>query len=95
MRSILDSEIAKKGVLKMKKKLTLLIFSFALSTLLVIGTLGFSPTSEANENGGMMNMMNGNGMMNMMEAMNSPEGQEMMESCSKFMSSNEDEEADL
>jgi hypothetical protein len=82
----------------MKKKSTMLVFSFALSTLLVVGTLGFSPTSEANENsGGMMNMMNGNGMMNMMEAMNSPEGQEMMESCSKFMSSYEDEEkeADL
>ncbi|WP_227935942.1 hypothetical protein [Alkalihalobacillus deserti] len=82
----------------MQKKSTMLIFSFALSTLFVVGTLGFSPTSEANENnGGMMNMMNGNGMMNMMEAMNSPEGQEMMGNCSEFMSSyeEEDKEADL
>lgn len=83
----------------MKKKSTMLIFSFALSTLLVVGTLGFSPTSQANENSGgmmnMMNMMNGNGIMHMMEAMNSPEGQEMMESCSEFMTSYEDEEADL
>ncbi|MEB1807414.1 MAG: hypothetical protein LPK26_08950 [Bacillaceae bacterium] len=79
----------------MKRQTKMLIFSFSLSAALVVGTLGFSGISEANENGGMMNMMNGNGMSKMMEAMNSPEGQKMMESCSTFMSSYEDEGADI
>ncbi|WP_088105418.1 hypothetical protein [Halalkalibacter urbisdiaboli] len=75
----------------MQKQTKMLIFSFGLSAALVVGTIGFSGTSEANENGGMMNMMNGNGMGNMMEAMNSAEGQEMMKTCSKFMSVDEKE----
>lgn len=78
----------------MQRKTKMLLFSFGLSAVLVVGTMGFSGTSEANENGGMMNMMNGNGMMNMMEAMNSPEGQEMMESCGTFMSSYGDKAED-
>jgi hypothetical protein len=87
--------------MKINKK-TMLLVSFALATVLVVGQTGFA--SESDNNGGMMNMMeNGsmNGMMKMMEngnmnkmmeAMNSPEGQEMMNACSKFMESNGDED---
>jgi hypothetical protein len=85
----------------MKKKL-MLLSSFALATVLVVGQMSFAAGSDDN---GMGNMMNGNGtsgMMQMMEnenmgkmtnAMNSPEGQEMMNSCGSFMDSNGDDEA--
>ncbi|MCL7747303.1 MULTISPECIES: hypothetical protein [Bacillaceae] len=71
----------------MRKKTKMLLFSFGLSSVLVVGTMGFSGVSQANEDHGMMNMMNGNGMMNMMQGMNSLEGEEMMEACSNFMES--------
>jgi hypothetical protein len=86
----------------MQKK-RLLIISFTLAAVFVMGPLAFS-VGATEDNGGMGNMMNGNGMMNMMEngnmgkmmeAMNSEAGQEMMNSCSNFMSSydeTEDEE---
>jgi hypothetical protein len=89
----------------MQKK-RLLIISFTLAAVLVMGPLAFS-VGATEDNSGMGNMMNGNGMngmMNMMEngnmdkmmeAMNSEAGQEMMNSCSNFMSSydeTEDEE---
>ncbi|SEB05529.1 hypothetical protein SAMN05421743_11470 [Thalassobacillus cyri] len=56
--------------------------SFALATLLVVGTTTFA---QEPDNNGMGNMMSGNGMMNMMEAMNSAEGQKMMNACGDFM----------
>lgn len=60
--------------------------SFTLATFLVIGGTAFA--SEGIASMGMMNgMMNGNGMSNMMEAMNSPEGKEMVEGCQNVMSS--------
>jgi hypothetical protein len=79
----------------MKIKKVPFALSFAFATLLVVGTTGFAQESENNN---MTNMMNGNGMMNMMEngnmsnmmeAMGSPEGQKMVESCSNFMESYE------
>ncbi|MCM3763261.1 hypothetical protein M3212_21365 [Alkalihalobacillus oceani] len=70
----------------MREKTKMLLFSFGLSSVLVVGTMGFSGISQANENHGMMNMMNGD-MMNMMEGMNSLEGENMMEACNNFMES--------
>jgi hypothetical protein len=78
----------------MRKK-TLLLVSFALATVLVVGQVGFA--AESDDFSGMMNMMNGNGMSAMMENesmnkmmnnINTPEGQEMINSCGKFMDSN-------
>jgi hypothetical protein len=60
----------------MKKK-RMLFISFALAAVLVAGPMAFS-IGATGDNGGMNKMM---------EAMNSPEGQEMMNSCSNFMSS--------
>jgi hypothetical protein len=80
---------------KMKKKMLLLV-SFALAAVLVVGQIGFA-AEPGNSNGmGMGSMMNGNGMNKMMEngsmnkmmdAMNSSEGQAMMDSCGSFMES--------
>ncbi|MFC4324242.1 hypothetical protein [Litchfieldia salsa] len=70
----------------MKKKIAF-VSSFALAALLVIGEFTYAEQSD-----GMMNMMNGNGMSKMMEAMNSPEGQEMMKVCGEFMESTNDGE---
>lgn len=70
----------------MKKKIAL-VLSFALATLLVVGQFAFAEELDTN-----MGMMNGNGMMNMMEVMHSPEGQEMMNACNKFMDSVKDDE---
>lgn len=78
----------------MKLKKAPLVFSFALSTLLVVGTTGFasggSDMMNAND-AGMMNMMESEGMAGMMNAMNSPEGQEMMKACGNFMASVDEE----
>lgn len=79
----------------MKKKSGMLLFSFALSTLLVVSTVGFSSSTAANEDINIMAMINDNGMMNMMKEMDSPEGQEMMKNCSAFMSSYNEVETDL
>lgn len=77
----------------MQMKKTPFILSFALSTLLVVGTTAFASGSDsgsagkmmnANENG-MTNMMENGNMSNMMSAMNSAEGQEMMNTCASFM----------
>ncbi|KAA0956085.1 hypothetical protein FQ085_14665 [Planococcus sp. ANT_H30] len=77
----------------MQMKKTPFILSFALSTLLVVGTTAFASGSDsgsagkmmnANENG-MTNMMENGNMSNMMNAMNSPKGQEMMDTCASFM----------
>jgi hypothetical protein len=70
-----------------KKKIAF-VSSFALASLLVVGQFTYAEKSD-----GMMNMMNmnDNGMMNMMEAMNSPEGQKMMSSCSEFMETQKSE----
>jgi hypothetical protein len=77
----------------MKKKIAF-VSSFALASLLVVGQFTYAEKSEGMMNmseNGMMNMMNmnENGMKNMMEAMNSPEGQQMMSSCSEFMETQE------
>jgi len=86
----------------MKNKMALLIASFALAAVFILGQAAIAAQSNSNEQQGMGNMMNGNGksnmmqmmeneeMQKMMDAMNSPEGQEMMKSCSKFMESNEE-----
>jgi hypothetical protein len=80
----------------MQKK-ALLLVSFALAAVLVVGQVGFA--AESDNFNGMGNMMNGNGMSEMMDngsmnkmmgAMNSPEGQEMVESCGNFMESYDD-----
>lgn len=85
----------------MQKK-TKLALAFSLAMVLVIGGMAFA--SGINENDGMDNMMNGHGMLGMMQmmvnenmskmmdAMNSPEGQEMMKACRKFMESYGDDE---
>ena len=70
-----------------------LVLSFALSTLLVVGTTGFAHGSNSDGAANMLNA-NENGMKNMMNAMNSPEGQEMMTTCANFMESiGDDQEA--
>jgi hypothetical protein len=90
----------------MNKK-RMLIISFTLAAVLVVGPLAFS-VGATEDNGGMGNMMGGmmngngsNGMMNMMEnesmgkmmeAIDSPEGQAMIEGCGNFMSSLEETE---
>ncbi|MFZ3576701.1 hypothetical protein [Virgibacillus sp. DJP39] len=51
----------------MKIKKLRFVLSFALATLLVIGSTAFA---QEPDNGGMGNMMNGNGMSNMMESGN-------------------------
>ncbi|WP_100404684.1 hypothetical protein [Bacillus solitudinis] len=63
----------------MQRKTKMLIFSFGLSVALVLGTLGFTGMSEANENSGMMNMMKGHGM------------SKMMDRCNEFMSSHKED----
>lgn len=75
----------------MKNKKILLIVSFALAAGLVIGQAVIAAESNIgmmNGNGmsGLMQMDN-EGMQKMMGAINTPEGQEMMNSCSKFMDS--------
>ncbi|RKL69231.1 hypothetical protein CR203_04150 [Salipaludibacillus neizhouensis] len=71
----------------MLNKKLMLLMSFVLAAFLVIGGTAFASPIEGN---GMMNMINGNGMSNMMEAMNSPQGQEMIDGCQDFMSSYDD-----
>ncbi|RBP05330.1 hypothetical protein [Rossellomorea aquimaris] len=65
----------------MKKKIAL-IASFTIASFLVVGQFAFASPSDN---------MNSNGMMKMMEAMNSPQGQEMMRACGEFMESSENE----
>lgn len=83
----------------MKKK-TMLVLSFALSAVLVIGQMAFASTDGSsnmmNGNGmsGMANMMNNENMNNMMNAMNSEKGQEMMNACGSFMESYGDDTAE-
>lgn len=69
-----------------KNKKLLLIPSFAIAAALVAGPVGI--ISASGDYSGMMNgMMNGEGMNQMMEAMNSPEGKEMINACQNFMTS--------
>lgn len=86
----------------MKLKKVPFILSFALSTFLVVGTTGLASGGSENDgsgnmmnadDNGMMNMMENGNMSNMMNAMNSPEGQEMMNTCGNFMESVNEEEA--
>jgi hypothetical protein len=79
---------------------TLLLVSFALAAVLVVGQIGLA--AESDHSKGMGSMMNGNemsemmengGMSKMMDAMNSPEGQAMMDSCGSFMESYDDGDA--
>lgn len=77
----------------MQKKM-MLIVSFALAAVLVVGQVGFA--AESDNSRGMGNMMNGmeNGNMGkMMEAMNSPEGEAMMNECGNFMDSYENKDS--
>ncbi|SDJ24799.1 hypothetical protein [Alteribacillus bidgolensis] len=78
----------------MKNKKLLMIPSFAIAAALVAGPINIGDAHEEDGNsGGMMNgMMNGEGMSQMMEAMNSPEGQEMMNACQNFMNAQGEEE---
>lgn len=79
----------------MKKK-SMLLVSFALTAILVISQVGFAAESDK-EDGGMMNMMENENMGKMMEAMNSPKGKTMMESCGNYMETygDEDQDADV
>jgi len=79
----------------MQKK-ALLLISFALAAVLVVGQVGFAAEPKDNNQGdgmmngngsGMMNMMQNENMNKMMGAMNSPEGQQMINSCGNFMDS--------
>jgi hypothetical protein len=82
----------------MKNKKTLLLVSFALAAVLVVGqaVMAAEPNNGGMMNGsgmsGMMQMMDNDGMQKMTGAMNTPEGQEMMNSCSNFMDSYGEEE---
>jgi hypothetical protein len=79
----------------LKNKKTLLMVPFALAAVLVVGqaVMAAEPNNDGMMNGnGMMQMMNNEGMQKMMGAMNTPEGQEMMNACSKFMDSYGEEE---
>ena len=76
----------------MNTKKRILIPSLAIAVVLVAGSIGVTSASGDHSNDGMMNgMMNGEGMNQMMEAMDSPEGQAMMDACHNFMVSNEEE----
>ena len=88
-----NCSVITEGEEEMQLKKTPFILSFALSTLLVVGTTGFASGSDsdrtnnmmnANENG-MTNMMENGNMSNMMSAMNSAEAKEMMNTCASFM----------
>lgn len=74
----------------MKIKKVPFALSFAIAGFLVVGSTGFAAESDEN---GMGNMMNGN-MSKMMDAMNSPEGQKMMQACDDVMESYGEEEKD-
>ncbi len=86
----------------MKNKKTLLLGSFALAAVLVVGQSVFASNDNTNSSGSMSNMRNGNDMSGMMQmmgnenmqkmmgAMNSPEGQKMMNACGTFMESYSD-----
>lgn len=90
----------------MKNKKTLLMVSFALAAVLVVGQGVFAANDNNIANGNMSNMMNENSMSGMtqmmgnedmrkmMSAMNSPEGQEMISACSTFMDSYDDKKRD-
>ena len=79
----------------MKNKKFLLIPSLAITALLVASPIGITWASGDQSEGGMMNgMMMENGMNEMMDAMNSPEGEKMMNACQEFMSSNNTEGSD-
>lgn len=85
----------------MKNKKTLLVVSFALAAILVIGQeviaansndnngISSNMSNMMNEDGipGMTQMMGNENVQKMISAMNSPEGQEMMSACSTFMES--------
>lgn len=71
----------------MKNKKTLLMVSFALAAVLVVGQGVFAANDNNNGMSGMTQMMGNENMQKMMSAMNSPEGQEMMSACSTFMES--------
>ncbi|MFB4165676.1 hypothetical protein ACE1TI_18215 [Alteribacillus sp. JSM 102045] len=81
----------------MKKKLPL-VMTIGLAALIAIGQSGLAEESENNQMG---NMMNGNGIMSMMDnvniskmmnAMNSPEGKNMIDACGDYMESFGEEE---
>ncbi|MBB6449789.1 hypothetical protein HUG15_02020 [Salicibibacter cibarius] len=79
----------------MKNKKFLLIPSLAITALLVASPIGITWASGDQSEGGMMNgMMMEDGKNEMMDAMNSPEGEKMMNACQDFMSSNNTEESD-
>lgn len=84
----------------MQKK-SLLMISFTLAVVIVLGPMAFSIDAKENNNGmmGQDGMMSGesssmNSMMKMMNAMSTPEGEKMMEACSNFMSSYNEQEED-
>lgn len=85
----------------MKLKKVPFVLSFAFAALLVVGTTALAQGPDngmgnmMNGNGnGMMNMMENGSMSQMMEAMNSPEGQKMMDACGDFMESYGDKKED-
>ncbi|MBP1156472.1 MULTISPECIES: hypothetical protein [unclassified Paenibacillus] len=68
-------------------KKILLVSALSIVLFLTIGQMVFAQ----NDNLPMTHMMNNGNMMQLMNMMNSPEGQEMMESCQKFKQTNNQE----
>lgn len=80
----------------MKIKKVPFAISVTLASFLVVGSTGFAAESDGNGNmingNGMMSMMENSNMSNMMNAMDSPEGQKMMQACEDVMKSYGDED---
>ncbi|GAX91653.1 hypothetical protein [Effusibacillus lacus] len=71
----------------MKKK-TIFGVSLALAAAVIAGQMALAQEEDNKSIGNMKKMMENQNMTKMMEGMNTPEGQEMMKACSKFMESN-------
>jgi hypothetical protein len=92
------TEWNKIGGIDMQTK-TKLGLSFALAAVLVVGQVGFASEDDhqggmmsGNGMSGMMQMMENENMGKMMDAVNSPEGQKMLNACGDVMESYEDDE---
>ncbi|MDR6224035.1 hypothetical protein [Desmospora profundinema] len=66
----------------MKRKIILMLSSLAVAALLI--AVPVTLANQTDSGNGMSGMMNGS-MMNMMDAMDSPQGKQMMEDCAQVM----------
>ncbi|MFC4767005.1 hypothetical protein [Effusibacillus consociatus] len=78
MLFMIGLSVLEKGAIEMQKK-TMLGVSFALAAALVVGGMALAAGSDDNKGNDLAAKM--------INAMNSPEGQEMVKSCGKFMES--------